>query len=49
MVNVHQGYNDGIRANFNNGRFGFILGLYDGYWKTIILILTKLESTSVHL
>ena len=32
-VNVHQGYNDGIRANFNNGRFGFILGLYDGYWK----------------
>ena len=29
---VHRGYNDGIRANFNNGRFGFILGLYDGYW-----------------
>ena len=29
---VHQGYNDGVRANFNNGRFGFILGLYDGYW-----------------
>ncbi len=31
--NIHRNYNDGIRANFNNGRFGFILGLYDGYWK----------------
>jgi len=31
-LNAHQNYNDGIRANFNNGRFGFILGLYDGYW-----------------
>ena len=32
-MDKHQNYNDGIRANFNNGRFGFILGLYDGYWK----------------
>ena len=31
-LNAHQNYNDGVRANFNNGRFGFILGLYDGYW-----------------
>ncbi|MBT3668349.1 MAG: hypothetical protein HN548_12800 [Opitutae bacterium] len=30
---AHFSYNDGIRANFNNGRFGFILGLYDGYWE----------------
>ena len=32
-MDKHQNYTDGIRANFNNGRFGFILGLYDGYWK----------------
>jgi len=25
-------YMDGLRANFNNGRFGFIAGLYDSYW-----------------
>ena len=31
-MDKHQNYNDGIRANFNNGRFGFIFGLYDGYW-----------------
>ena len=23
---------DGVRANFNNGRFGLSLGLHDGYW-----------------
>lgn len=25
-------YKDGVRLNFNNGQFGFIFGLYDGYW-----------------
>ena len=30
---VRRNYVDGIRANFNNGRFGLTLGLHDGYWK----------------
>ena len=25
-------YADGIRANFNNGQFGFTVGLHDSYW-----------------
>ena len=25
-------YKDGVRLNFNNGQFGFIFGLHDGYW-----------------
>ena len=25
-------YKDGLRLNFNNGQFGFIFGLHDGYW-----------------
>ena len=25
-------YADGIRANFNNGQFGFTFGLHDSYW-----------------
>ena len=25
-------YVDGVRANFNNGRFGFSIGLHDSYW-----------------
>jgi hypothetical protein len=36
IVGVHQlrrNYVDGVRANFNNGRFGLTLGLHDGYWK----------------
>jgi hypothetical protein len=30
---LRRNYVDGIRANFNNGRFGLTLGLHDGYWK----------------
>ena len=44
-INAHQNYNDGIRANFNNGRFGFILGLYDGYWTNGDFNSDKVEST----
>ena len=32
--NLHHNYNDGVRANFNSGRFGLALGLYDGIWKS---------------
>ncbi len=31
---VRRNYVDGVRANFNNGRFGLTLGLHDGYWKS---------------
>jgi len=31
---TRRNYVDGIRANFNNGRFGLTLGLHDGYWKS---------------
>ena len=31
-VILHGNYVDGVRLNFNNGQFGFILGLHDGYW-----------------
>jgi hypothetical protein len=30
---LRRNYVDGVRANFNNGRFGLTLGLHDGYWK----------------
>jgi hypothetical protein len=30
--NIRKNYADGIRANFNNGRFGLSLGLHDSYW-----------------
>ena len=30
-VNKGKGYVDGIRLNYNNGMFGFILGLHDSY------------------
>jgi hypothetical protein len=30
---TRRNYVDGVRANFNNGRFGLTLGLHDGYWK----------------
>lgn len=29
---LRRNYVDGIRANFNNGKFGFTIGLHDGYW-----------------
>jgi len=29
---IRKNYVDGIRANFNNGRFGLSLGLHDSYW-----------------
>jgi len=29
---LRRNYVDGVRANFNNGRFGLSLGLHDGYW-----------------
>ena len=35
-VNTHgsarRNYKDGVRLNYNNGQFGVILGLHDGYW-----------------
>ena len=31
-VNYRRNYKDGVRLNFNNGQFGFIFGLHDGYW-----------------
>ncbi len=31
-ANLRRNYVDGVRANFNNGRFGLSLGLHDGYW-----------------
>jgi len=31
-ASLRRNYVDGIRANFNNGRFGLSLGLHDGYW-----------------
>ncbi|MEC8012667.1 MAG: hypothetical protein VX153_00415 [Verrucomicrobiota bacterium] len=31
-VQTRRNYVDGLRANFNNGQFGFTLGLHDGYW-----------------
>ena len=30
--NYRRNYKDGVRLNFNNGQFGFIFGLNDGYW-----------------
>ena len=29
---LRKNYVDGVKANFNNGRFGLSLGLHDGYW-----------------
>jgi len=29
---LRRNYVDGVRANFNNGKFGLSLGLHDGYW-----------------
>ena len=29
---TRRNYKDGVRANFNNGRFGVTVGLQDGYW-----------------
>ena len=29
---LRRNYVDGVRANFNNGRFGLSLGLHDSYW-----------------
>jgi hypothetical protein len=31
-LNIRRNYKDGVRANFNNGRFGVTVGLHDGYW-----------------
>jgi hypothetical protein len=31
-LNLRRNYKDGVRANFNNGRFGVTVGLQDGYW-----------------
>jgi hypothetical protein len=30
---TRRNYKDGVRANFNNGKFGVSLGLHEGYWK----------------
>ena len=30
---TRRNYKDGVRANFNNGKFGVSFGLHDGYWK----------------
>ncbi len=29
---TRRNYKDGVRLNYNNGQFGVILGLHDGYW-----------------
>lgn len=29
---ARRNYKDGVRLNYNNGQFGVILGLHDGYW-----------------
>ena len=34
LPKLRKNYVDGIKANFNNGRFGVSLGLHDGYWST---------------
>ena len=31
-VQTRRNYKDGVRLNYNNGMFGFIFGLHDGYW-----------------
>ena len=31
-LSTRRNYVDGVRANFNNGQFGFTFGLHDGYW-----------------
>jgi hypothetical protein len=33
LIDFRRNYKDGVRANFNNGQFGFSLGIYDGYWR----------------
>ena len=30
---TRRNYKDGVRANFNNGKFGLTVGLHDGYWE----------------
>ena len=32
LPSLRRNYVDGIRANFNNGQFGFSFGIHDGYW-----------------
>ena len=34
LPNFRRSYVDGIRLNFNNGQFGFIAGLHNGYFTT---------------
>ena len=31
-TDFRRNYKDGVRLNFNNGQFGLIFGLHDGYW-----------------
>ena len=31
-ADFRRNYKDGVRLNFNNGQFGLIFGLHDGYW-----------------
>jgi len=32
LPSLRKNYVDGVKANFNNGKFGLSLGLHDGYW-----------------
>jgi len=32
LPKLRKNYVDGIKANFNNGKFGLSLGVHDGYW-----------------
>jgi len=32
LPKLRKNYVDGVKANFNNGKFGLSLGLHDGYW-----------------
>jgi hypothetical protein len=33
-IQTRRNYRDGVRLNYNNGMFGLIFGLHDGYWKS---------------
>ena len=32
LPNFRRNYVDGVRLNFNNGQFGFVAGLHNGYF-----------------
>jgi len=34
LPKLRRNYVDGIKLNYNNGMFGFVFGIHDGYWQT---------------